>query len=303
MKIKDIRKSRLTNAWHLQFMLEIIVLINKFGVILSRITSLFDVFRVGVDKEELCHKFIRKSEISDLKAESDKARDTLVLGIKDALKSALRHFDANVREAAHRLKIVFDAYDRPTPIVDLQYDAETLAINNMLQEFEGKYASDVQIAGLTEWVKELRVRNDAFDLLAKSYNEQLSEKPPFQTQEVRKETDEAYDEIVSAVNGLIVLEKEKAAEYAQFVSEMNTIIKHYNDLLAQHLGRIEAKKEKEKEKGKGKEKTAEPAKQAITGQVAQNTSEQANTNTGGQVNVNANTSGKENVNVNKDTKE
>jgi hypothetical protein len=36
------------------------------------------------------------------------------------------------------------------------------ATYNILQDFEGKYASDVAIVGLGRWVSELKARNTAF---------------------------------------------------------------------------------------------------------------------------------------------
>jgi hypothetical protein len=176
-----------------------------------------------------------------MKEESDHARDTVIAGIKDAVKSALRHFDANVREAAYRLKIVIDTYDSPQPVTKLSYDAETAAVNNLLQEFEGKYAADVQTAGLTAWTTELRARNRAFENLADAYTGQQAEKPAFRPLDARKETDGAYRDIVTLISAWMLTDGEDA--YKSFVTELNAVIKHYNDLIAQHLGRLEAKKE------------------------------------------------------------
>jgi hypothetical protein len=123
----------------------------------------------------------------------------------------------------------------------------------MLQELESeKYASDVDITGLTEWLTELRSRNNAFNQLAIAYNEQQSEKPLFQPKNARKETDAAYKNIVYVINALIIMEGEEA--YSPFVIELNTLIKHYNDLLMQHLGRVHAKKEREKKEREEREK-------------------------------------------------
>ena len=96
----------------------------------------------------------------------------------------------------------------------------------------------MQAAGLTVWVAELRARNDEFDRLAKAYNEQQAAKPPFKIVDVRRETDEAYRNIVLVINALIVMDGE--TEYAPFVTELNELIKHYSDLTAQHRGRVKS---------------------------------------------------------------
>jgi hypothetical protein len=150
-----------------------------------------------------------------------------------------------VKEAAKRLKIVLDTYNSPRTLTDLPYDAETAAVFNLLQEFEGKYAADIQLTGLAGWITELRARNEAFDRLAKACNEQKAAKPPFSMKDARSATDKAYKNIVLVINALIVMEGE--TEYAPFVTEQNELIKHYSDLIAQHRGRNKAKKDSESE--------------------------------------------------------
>jgi hypothetical protein len=243
MRIESINSHNLTQALHLQLAGEAKGLIEKFDPSVLKIVPQFEKFRISVEKEDLCYKIIRKSDLSEAKENADQERDTLIIGINNGVKAALRHFDPAVIEAAKRLKIVLDTYNTPKPLQDLPYDAETVAVNNLLQEFDGKYSADVQITGLTPWVAELRQRNDKFDRLAKAYNEQQAEKPSFKFKDVRRETDEAYKEIVLVINALIVMEGEMI--YAPFVNELNTLIKHYNDLLAQHRGRVNAKKQTE----------------------------------------------------------
>jgi hypothetical protein len=238
MKIERLKNYLLSNALHLQFVIAVLSLIKKFAQHLSKITVQSEVFRVSVEKEDLCYKVIRKSDLSAVKEDSDQARDTIIIGIKDAIKSLLRHFDSNIRAAAQRIKIVFDTYDNPQPLTKLPYDAETAAVNNLLQELDAKYAGDIQLTGLTVWVEELRNRNKAFEALTQDYNEQQAEKPSVRSVDARKETDKAYQDIVSVINALIILDGE--ANYASFVAELNTLVKHYNDLIAQHQGRVKS---------------------------------------------------------------
>jgi hypothetical protein len=249
LKLEKTRNYQYTNVLHLQFFIALLNLIKKFGANMLKIGDLFDRICRSVEKEESSHKVIRKSDISNLKAESDHVRDDIVVGIKKILESALHHFDVNVREASYRLKIVFDAYNKPTPLIHLGYDAETASINKLLQEWENKYMSDLETVGLVTWVKELHERNNAFDELTRRYSEQLAEKPALRPKEARRETDELYKEILLVIGADIALENKNAEEsiYAPFVNELNVLIKHYNDLLAQHLGRIEAEKKREKE--------------------------------------------------------
>jgi hypothetical protein len=239
MKIRIINIRHLSQALHLQFAGEVRSLIEKFFHLVSKFAPQYAAFIASVEKEDLSYKIIRKSDLSETKEKADQARDAVIKGINEAVRTALRHFDPAVNEAAKRLKIVLDAYNTPKALTDLPYDAETASVINLLQEFDGKYAADVQATGLTGWVTELHARNDAFDRLAKAYNEQQAAKPPFRMKDARNETDEAYRNIVLVINALIVMEGE--TEYAPFVTELNELIKHYSDLIAQHRGRNKAK--------------------------------------------------------------
>jgi hypothetical protein len=231
----------------------------KHDPVALKISDQYIILLKCIEKEELCFKVIRKSSLSALKKKLDKLRDSLVIGMKGALNAALRHIDENIRAAAERLIIVFNTYNRPKAIQSLSYDEETVIINNMLDEMETNYASDIEITGLKEWVKGLRVQNDAFEQLTVDYNVQQAEKPSFRSEEVRKETEKAYHDIVSIIDAAMI--KEGNTAYAPFVAELNTLIKHNNDLLAQHLGRNKAKKQTEEEKLKEEEaKKQEEAK-------------------------------------------
>jgi alpha-beta hydrolase superfamily lysophospholipase len=229
----------------LQYASETRGLIEKFNPAALKIVPQYDDFCVKVDREDLCFKVIRKSNLSEAKENADQLRDAVIVGIGEAVRTAVRHFDPAVSEAAKRLKIVLDAYNTPKPLTQLPYDAETVSVANLLQEFDGKYAADVQTTGLTPWVTELRARNDEFDRLAKAYHEQQAEKPPFKMKDVRDETDDAYRKITLVINALIVMEGE--TEYAPFVTELNELIKHYSDLIAQHRGRNKAKNQSKNE--------------------------------------------------------
>jgi hypothetical protein len=259
MDILKIKIYLLSNPLHLQYALEVLNLIRKFNPEMLKIVSQYQVFQACIEIEDLCYKIIRKSDISKLKKGKDRERDMTVMSIRDVVKSALRSLDKNVSEAADRIKILLDAFDNPQLLIRLPYDAETAAVNNLLEELEGKYANDVKIIGLEALVKELRIRNDDFDQLAKDYNKQQAEKPSVRPKEAREKTDKAYQDVLTLINANIINDGE--APYAPFLSELNTLIKHYNDLIAQHRGHLKAAKEKAKKEAKAKEeaKTKEDA--------------------------------------------
>jgi hypothetical protein len=270
MKLERVYLYHLSAGLHLQFVVEVRNIIWKFNPNTLKIEPQYEVLRICIEKEDLCYKNIRKSNISELKMNSDQARDSLVTGTNETLKTAHRHHDIKVVEAAQRLQVVFDKYNKPVSLINLPYDAETLAIDSLLQELETNHASDVEITGLKSWITELRVRNTAFQELAKAYIEEQAAKPSLYSKDVRFETDKAYKDIATVINALIIMEGEE--KYAPFVSELNTLIKHYNDLAMQHLGRVRAKKEKAQKKKEEQEKKEQEEKVQGTDEKGQGTS-------------------------------
>jgi hypothetical protein len=210
--------------------------IGKFDFILAKISDLIKILADCLEKEDQCYKVIRKSFLSQIKEIIDNARDTLIIGIKHLIKAGLRHFDKKKQEAAQRLKIVFDEYDKPVSITELSFDAATVTINNLLRELNGNYVSDVQELELGPWLAELQAKNDEFENAVKSRNVEISEKPDLHSVDIRKESDKAYKDIVTYINSLIVIDKETS--YDQLVTELNTVIKRYNDIYARHIGSL-----------------------------------------------------------------
>jgi hypothetical protein len=239
MNIRNLKTNLLLLAWHLQFMLGLFLLSDKYKTVRMRLSELLTNLRACVDNEDLCYRVGRKSDLSSEKEEVDKARDELVVAIRGFLKVSAHHSEDNVKKATNRVKIVFDKYNQPKKINLLSYDAETVAINNMLQELEEKNQQDIQLIGIENWFLQLKIKNNEFEQLSLSYNVQQSEKPTFTAAEARKETDAAYKEFVTALEGLMILEKNEP-EFVAFAKELNTWIKHYNDLVAQHQGRLHA---------------------------------------------------------------
>jgi hypothetical protein len=242
MNINDFRRNRLGHALHYQYNVEVGELLDKFGATLN-IPAVGNTFRIATEKEGQCYKIIRKSDISEEKEEADIKRDDTINGTNEALKAILRHFNPEIKASAKRLKIVFDEYNHPKPIAKMPYDAETAAINNLLADLKGQYATDVDKTGIREWITELERRNNDFQMLAKGYNEQQAKKNDFRMVDVRKETDEALDNVITVIKGDIIRNGEYM--YNEFVAEMNKLTKHYADILAQHKGRLAAKKNRQ----------------------------------------------------------
>jgi hypothetical protein len=242
----------LNHGLHLQYSKEVQELLEKFDPEALNISPQFDIFKISVNREDMCYKIVLKSDLSEIKEDADDDRDDTLVGLNKAIQAAARHFNPEVKKAGKKIKIVIDKYNHPKAMRLLPYDAETVTIENFIQELTSKYAQDLEITSLTEWINKLAAENAEFDRQVKAYAEQQAEKPSFRMKDVRKETDKACKDIVAILNADIIRYGESS--YSTFISEWNTLIKHYNDLLAQHKGRNKEKKERAKKEKEEQEK-------------------------------------------------
>ena len=159
-------------------------------------------------------------------------RDKTFSGLAGTVKSALKHFDPEVSNAAIRLNDLLDLYGN---LSVKPYDQETAAIIKLLSEFEGSYSTEVAKIGLTAWVQELKKQNNAFESLKTSRYDENALKPQLQIKNCRIETDKAYRAIVKRISAHIEINGDAA--FAGFVNDLNLRIESYNQTLALRQGR------------------------------------------------------------------
>jgi len=236
MQIDKLDTKTLRNDVHFQFYTEFKVLVERYGAAALKIKPQYDAFLPLYNDEDVALKKIMKSSFTAEIQEADRYRDGIWRGMVDANKAALQFFDEPVRKAAGRIKIVFDTYGN---VAIKPYDEETSAIYNVLEDLRLKYNDDALLVGLDRWMTELGKANKRFaDLTRERYDEATS-KTALVLKQCRTKTDEAYRTITTRINAAIIIEGETA--YAEFVPSLNTVIKHYADILAQQKGRRKAK--------------------------------------------------------------
>jgi hypothetical protein len=231
MKITKIHTTNLRNDEHFQYILEFINLVYKFSAETLKIAPLFATLLSLFALEDKALKKIMKSVLTLDLQDLDKRRDRLFRGIADMNRVALNHFNEKVQEASKRLKILLDTYGN---IARKPMNEATSAIFNLLQELNGKYAADVTLVGLTEWVKELHACNSAFDKLMKTRYEETAMRTDLVLKDCRQDVDNAYHDIVEHINACVIIEGD--AKYADFIRNLNVVIDKYMAILAHRRG-------------------------------------------------------------------
>ena len=234
MKIEKIRLAGLRNDEHFQFHTNFKTLVSKAGAAALNVQPQFEAYLTLYAQEDEALKKIMKSAITADIQDADRQRDLLFRGMADANKSALNHFNPAVREAAKRLKIVFDTYGN---LAQKPLNEETSGIYNLLQDLNGKYAQDAATAGLSDWMAELGASNAAFDQLTIARYEESGMKTDLVMKECRKAVDEAYRALIERINAFALIAADAA--YADFIPTFNAVIEKYSNTVAQRTGNRE----------------------------------------------------------------
>jgi len=239
VKIDKIDKSRLKNDEHFQFHTETRDLIVKEGAANLNVEAQFNTYLPLYAKEDEGIKKVNKSFFTSKIQEADKARDDVYLSMVEINEASVKHYNPAIREAAKKLKILFDTYGN---VAVKPLNEQTSAVYNILQELKGNYLEDVQAVGIEGWVNELEARNNAFDAFVKERIDEAAVKSDVVLRQARIELDAAYDVIVEYVNAYAVINNNDL--YKRFIKALNFVINKYNAIVNARLGR-RSKKETE----------------------------------------------------------
>jgi hypothetical protein len=234
MKILKLHSRQFPNALHLQCMTEIGDWAPQFPDLLIKTQGLYNPYMLWVNRERTAYQYVIGSIITEAKEEKDRERDDCVHGLYHTTMASTRHYDPKVVDAAKRLMIVLNKFNR-TPIVKLSYDAETAAVNALLLELS-KYTVDIATVSVQNWIDGLKQKNDEFEALAKQYHDEVTEKPEYNVRDARNGAEPALRTLFGFIEGLEVVEGD--GKYEPAILSLNTIIKHFNDVYAQHKGAI-----------------------------------------------------------------
>jgi len=222
VKIDRIYPYRMRNDEHFQFHTEFRSLVVKHGAAALKIKPEFDAYLLLYEREDEALKKIVKSGFTAKIRDADKARDSTYIGMAETNKTAIRRSNPAVRDAALRLKILFDTYGR---IARKTMNEETSAIYNLLKDLQGRYVLDVATVGIGGWVEELKARSEAFETLMASRFDETTARTSIVLKDARSEIDALYSAIRSRINALVLVEG--AAAYEPFIKSLNTVIAKY----------------------------------------------------------------------------
>lgn len=231
MNINEIALSRQRNAEHFQFQTDFKTQVEKSNATVLGIETQFNNYLPKYANEREALVYISKSSQTDLLGNSDSYRDHIFRGLCDTVRAACNHFIPAKAEAARKLMIVFDTYGNLTSEA---YDEETAKITSLVSDLQEKYANEINLLGVGEWIDELKASNIRFvDVKNNRYTEETT-KTTLRMKQVRKETDQMYQDMINRINAQILLNGE--TNYKEFVIAINQRIENAKLVLAKRKG-------------------------------------------------------------------
>jgi len=233
MEIASLYLHSQRNAAHYQFQTDFNGLITKYSPQVLGIFEDYVAYQPLLQDEGVALVAITKSATTEEIDEADKNRDFTFRGTADKVTNSLNHFDPQVREAARRVKVIFDAYGNLVPKPD---DEESGLISSLIADLRTKASMEIVIVALVDWIAELERLNNIFIALEATRNSEEAKKLVLRMKKVRVVVDAAYNIIVKRINALIIVNGE--APYAEFVKELNARIGRAKDAIAQSKARV-----------------------------------------------------------------
>lgn len=201
--------------------------------------TLIDDHREAVAQEMISFTRTRRSYFTKVKAETDSRREAAYMLVAGMVRSNLKHFDQQVRDAAlhvHNLLAIYGYVYR------LAYDAKTLNIDSMVGRLRSeRYQQAVELLGLTGCINHLDAINAEFKSYVEAVARESINRPKISFQQARKRSDFTMRMITDRVESLVNINGEGSLK--AFANEYNALVNHYNRLLNEHLGRIHARRD------------------------------------------------------------
>lgn len=229
-KILSALLQRFRNEAHFEYMVVFRKLIQKFPNIQTLIVALYLEFSTLVDKEEQLLNNMRKSDYTQQIAEADQRIDKAIIGMHEAIKAYLHHFDPAIVAAAQSLNNRFVAFGY---ISKKSYEEETAVVNLLINDLNSsEYSAKVTLLGLTAWVSELQAAENTFEQLLALRTVEASKKPQGRLIDVRKDVDKSYRKIITLIAAANTMDDTGA--YEEFINELNVETEYFNTHAHQH---------------------------------------------------------------------
>ena len=218
--------NRFRNGEYLQYMKDVLKLVNQQDVALLELTDQRDTLTgLTTQIDEVFQQSLGSAITQEIIA-LDERRDRAFVGIKAVLNGFTYHNNASKQDHAKNAIHSIDVYGKD--ITRKSYQEETAIISSCINDFETKpeLIAAVNDLNLTDWLAELKSANETFGT---KYIERVGEtaaNPLTSISELRTATTFAYKTLMSHIQAHDVLGDN--ATYASLIEEVEVLTKQYN---------------------------------------------------------------------------
>lgn len=251
MRIPRINLMYLHNEEWLMFYTHLFNTARRYGPEKLGIDGLLDRILVHYNRAERLQRVIRKSVLTENIQKAGRERRRLFRGLYQALKASRALPLKEERDAARRL-FVLVAEHRGSALGSSNSE-ESATIDLLLQELRGRYAADVGLLKIENWVNGLEEADTNFREAYKERSRKEQERPVGQVRKERVRADAIYKSVADILqarltedrpDGRTMADPEEADDPVyNFVVAWNEYVKTYRDLIATRVGRLRAKEQ------------------------------------------------------------
>jgi hypothetical protein len=214
------------NEAHYEFFVVFKGKIIAFPVIFTLVQPFMPEFDDLADKEGKLVDAQKKSPFTALIVEADNLNDRLILGIRETVSGAMRHYDPTIAAAAVRLNDRLKAFGK---IEKKSYEEEAAAISILVADLQSPaFAADATTVGIDGWVSQLVISLDNFKSLLQQRNDSMAPNLPKENlKTIRAEIEKVYHKMIARINA--AAELDESGQYEMFIQQLNAEILYFNE--------------------------------------------------------------------------
>ncbi len=227
--IHSIHLASLRNAEYLQFITDIVTLIQKHDPATLLIQLSFQELQAKQQELSTLFKKQQSSELTEEIELLDKERDQALKGIFAIIKGYVHHYDAKVQSASEVLQEHLKHYGNQ--IIRQSYQAETATVHNIISGWEENETLSQALASLnlTTWKDHLKEKNTQFSQKYIDRTQEYGQASPENIKTKRNETNAVYYQLKKIAEAHAVITPNAA--YENLFNDLNALITQYNHVL------------------------------------------------------------------------
>jgi len=221
--------SNYRNSELLQFMSDVITICDSYQPGQLFLQNQADDLKEKTHALDLTYKQDKGSEITKELVNFDKRRDNGFVGFKTVMEGLSFHYDENIRNAALMVTRTIAKYG--TDIHRMNYQAETLNLDNLISEWESDEKLNAAIAslGYTAWVNEIKEANKLFNVRYLARVNEEASSPEVKIPLLRQEAIDSYRNLMKNIDARDTISEDGA--YKGLIKELDVLVEKYNNLV------------------------------------------------------------------------